>query len=116
MIIPFIPYFSTFRQIQVIDITFIKNLIHTESTPLQYRPEIFISYSISQMLSKPPHNLNPVPRINNHLFNQLLFHIFGQLILFQKCHSLFCFPLRTVLHTFFCFPRLLKSVNADLKL
>lgn len=60
------------------------------------------------MLFKPPHYLNPVPRIYNHLLYQLFFHILGQLVLFQKQHHLLCLSLGAILYTFFRFLRLLK--------
>ena len=43
------------------------------------------------MSLKLPDYLNPVTRIDNDLFYQFVFHI-----LFQKCHSLVCFPLLPV--------------------
>ncbi len=58
------------------------------------------------MSLKLPDYLNPIPRIDNDLFNQFFFHIFCQFLLFQKCHSLIRFPLGAFLFGFLFFLRL----------
>lgn len=55
------------------------------------------------MSLKLPDCLNPVTRIDNDLFYQFVFHI-----LFQKCHSLVCFPPRAFLLAFLFFLYLLE--------
>lgn len=55
------------------------------------------------MSLKLPDYLNPVTRIDNDLFYQFVFHI-----LFQKCHSLVCFPPRAFLLAFLFFLYLLE--------
>lgn len=56
--------------------------------------------NLHQWFLKLPYNLHSLIWINNNLFNQLFFHILGQLIIFQKCHSLTRFPFRAFLYSF----------------